>query len=669
MKASLLKLVFLITLLLHTLEVTAMESETLTVEPDLALTTLKELGHSNGYTFEGLQADHEHIFHFPVAREVLSGDGELIIDYRASPHLDGRSMIRVDVNGAPQAARHLGQDSASGRIKIALRQEELQRFPYLNVTVKASLLVDGDRCMNDRLRVNYLHLLPASGLRTTLQRRAGSLRGAWERLPKRVRISLPGNLSIAAYKNVLNLGRRLLEDGKQVEFVRLPHLGELVIASRQELEPVLHQHYLDNESLREQHGLDAISLPADKDAYLLQLPDRQVTVFSEPYESLPTEFFAEPWWQVALGREYAATLIDVNSVRQESDGRLAIPLDRLGLDLSPRYVSRATDWYLPLSPLRLAGNLRPETLHLDMVSSPSDSDTPLMLQIFLNGILQQVSTLPNDGLHHQYRIHLSAHDYKPGHNELHVRVQRNLISGDCHTEPPPYPVQLTAESYLIVNKETRQPSSFHDLHALFADGLDLYVPAPDGQQDLASLAFLSNLFSHNDYPLERTELHFLKQGQQFTPDRPFILLGEGDQALEGAGVRFDRGAIQVANKRGETLLDVDRLPRLTITQIATTGDQHGLWILAREGSPMPVETAMVLENNSVAFSDERGILLTLNPRHREVSLVDYPQYQAWFDHLGRYRFWLLALGWLLLTLLVVQLYGKARKHRQLAGDK
>ena len=664
MKNTCVKVLGAIGMVVFALQIQAQGERSSKAEPDLAFTSLEELGFGSGYTFEGLQSDHQSIFHFPVPREIVSGDGKLIIEYTASPGLDGRSMLRVDVNGAPVAARRLDPEASSGRVEIVLAQKELERFPYLNVMVKASLLVEGDRCTNDRLQANYLHLMPQSGLQIALRRSADSLRGAWEALPKRVRISLSADLSESAYRNVLYLARHLMQEGKRVELLHLPELGELVIAGLQDLEKALHQRYLATEALREQYGIDPIALPAGRDAYLLQLPDRQIAVFSEPFENLPSELFAEPWRQLTLGSQYAADVPAHEGRMQEDEGRLAIPLDRLGLDSTARHVGRASDWYLQLSPYHLAGNLRPETLHLDMVSSPSDTDTPLMLQVFMNGILQQVSTLPNDGEHHQFGIHFSEHDYKPGHNEIHLRVQRNLISGDCMSEPPAYPVQLSSESYLVVNKEVDRPREFNDLHALFADGLDLYVPEPDGASELAQLAFLANLISNNDYPLENAGLYFLAKGQAFKPSRPFILLGQADHSPDEAGVSFDRGVIRVTNKSGKILLDVDRLPRVTVSQLVKAGDQHGLWILAREGEPMPVLREMVLENDSVAFSDERGLLLTLNPAQREVSLIEYPQHQTWFDHLGRYRFWLLALGWLLLTLLVVQLYAKVRKHRQ-----
>ncbi len=634
-------------------------------EPDLVATSLAELGFVSGYTFEGLQSNHEKVFHFPVPRSTVSGPGELIIDYASSPQLDARSMLRVDVNGAPKIARHLGREASRGRLSIPLDQAELQRFEYLNVAVKASLLVNGDRCLNDRLQINYLHLQPDSGLRLQLKSQAGSLREAWDLLPKRVGISLPTQLTEQAFANALLLARHLQRDGKRVEFVHLPSFADLVVSDRQSLEQAIEQRYLTDEEMRLAYGIESIPLPPAKDAYLLRLPDRQVAVFSEPFANLPADLFSTTWRKVALGSAYDARVEDTQADRVDGQDGFRVPLERLGLDLSTRYVSRSTSWFLPLTPSKLAGDLRPDVLHLEMISSPSDTPIPLMLQVFLNGTLQSVKTLPNDGQFHRYTVYLSPHDYTPGHNDLRITVQRNLMSGDCMTEPPAYPVQLTANSYLVVSQQREKPQEFHDLHAWFANGFDLLVPKPDLVTGLANLRFLSNLFSHNDYPLLAERIRFFTPGQTISTPDPFILLGEGDLEVREAGVSFQRGRIQVLNRQGRMLLDVDRLPHLTISQLVQAGQSHGLWILPRDAEPSPMEKPLVLQNNSVAFSDPRGLLLALNPAYREISQIDYPEYQAWFDYLGRYRFWLLALGWLLLTLLVAHLYGKAREHRRL----
>ncbi len=472
------KTTIILLLLLTALGIAVADEEVVAPDADLAATSLAELGFKSGYTFEGLQSNHEQIFHFPVPRTAVSGAGELIIDYESSPQLDARSMLRVDVNGAPRIARHLGRDASRGRLAVSLSQTEIQRFAFLNVAVKASLLMNGDRCLNDRLKINYLHLLPESGLRVPLKLHAENLREAWEILPKRVGISLPAQLTEAAFANALLLARRLQADGKQVDFLQLPELGELIIAPPEALQIALQQRYPAREELRASSGVESIALPPGKDAYLLQLPDRQSVVFSEPFTNLPVELFGPAWRQVVLGGAYDALVSGTPGGRVELDGKLAVPLERLGLDLSTRYVSRSASWHLPLTPSVVAGDLRPEVLHLELISSPSDTDTPLMLQVFLNGALQQVKTLPNDGLPNQLSVFLSPHDYKPGHNDLQLTVQRKLISGDCQTEPPAYPVQLTSSSYLVMSKQLATPREFRDLHAWFAQGVDLYVPRP-----------------------------------------------------------------------------------------------------------------------------------------------------------------------------------------------
>lgn len=50
-----------------------------------------------------------------------------------------RAMLRVDVNGVPKIARHLGWDASRSQLTVELSQAELQCFAYLNLVVRASL--------------------------------------------------------------------------------------------------------------------------------------------------------------------------------------------------------------------------------------------------------------------------------------------------------------------------------------------------------------------------------------------------------------------------------------------------------------------------------------------------------------------------------------------------
>ena len=79
---------------------------------------------------------------------------------------------------------------------------------------------------------------------------------------------------------------------------------------------------------------------------------------------------------------------------------------------------------------------------------------------------------------------------------------------------------------------------------------------------------------------------------------------------------------------------------------------------------LPLDAPLNLVNDDVAFADSSGILLTLSTIQRKISAVDYPEYHDWFDLLGKYRFWLMGLAWLLFTMLVVHLYNKAAEHKR-----
>ena len=636
-------------------------------EADLAITTLTEIGLPSGYTFEGLQADHEKNFHVYIPRSALAGaPGELVIYYRASPELDPRSMLRVDINGSPKGSRSVSGVASEGRLSFAVSDKELRENPYINITVKASLLVSNDYCLDDRLATHFLQILPSSGLQLKLKNHATNLQDAWDILPKEVTVSLPEKLSEEAYGNALLVARYLIDSGKEINYVQLPQLGDVVVANAEEVAAAVKVQYLATEELRKKYGVESIAIPQQKNMFLLDLPDRQVITVAKPYEAAQGEFMSSSWRGLALGRQYQvlkASSKDLAQVKLDGE-RIAIPLTALNADLNTRSVLRSTDWYMPIPSTMLGGDLMPETLNLELVSSPSDTQVPMLLQIFLNGVLQQVETLPNDGQPHQMSIHLSQHDVRSSYNELHIVAMRTANDGSCRSLPPAYPVQITSNSYLVTSRKSGKPQEFRDLGAWFASGVDIYLPELAEQDASKSISFLAKLISHNGYPLEITRIKFYKPEEALKPAGPFIVVGPAALEVKNAGVRFDQGRVQVVNSKGELLLDVDQLPNLAISQLVESGDTYGLWLLQQGKKYIADGKALILESDSVAFFDQNGLIFSMDPDQRNISTVEYPDDQAWFDLLGRYSFWFWALAWILLTLAVVHLYNKSRQHRK-----
>ncbi|WP_287963119.1 hypothetical protein, partial [Alcanivorax sp.] len=299
-----------------------------------------------------------------------------------------------------------------------------------------------------------------------------------------------------------------------------------------------------------------------------------------------------------------------------------------------------------------------------VVSSPAVNDSPYQFQVYLNGVLQQVRTLENDGKKHFVRVELSERDRKPAYNRLDFVVQRVRKEGRCVGVLSAMPVQITPDSYIELKPVKGGIKAFRQLRPLFSSGVDVYLPYERGKRAQDTLAFTAALFSANDYPLQPGHIHFYSPGRSLNPKGPFVVIGRPQLQGIQAGVRFDRGRMRVVDDHDRVLLSSDTVKRVTVLQVAKANGQKGLWVRPGVDGLKAPDRPLVLDEDTVAFADAHGVLLTLDTNTPEVSQVDYLDYQNWFELLGRYRFWLLALGWVLLAVVVVYLLLKAREYRK-----
>ncbi len=627
---------------------------------DIANTSLAEMGFKKGYTFDGLQSNHGKTFFFPLPTAAKALSGELFIDYQPSPGMDSHSMIRVDINGTPAKAQNLSSDGGANRLRIKLNRKQLRKDSFLNVTVRAALLVGGDRCLDNRLGVNFLHIQSTSRLALQLPASTSSIKGAWELLPKTVTISYGSMITEDHYRNLLILAKNLIDEGKQVHITKLPVLGDIIVADKNTLKQAVRTQYPSTwEAFHKR-------LPENTNTFLLNLPDKRSLVFSKPFEKTPVSFMQQPWRHLALAKRYG--IHKAKTVRNDDFlfDRDDISLEKLGMDISTRQVQKSARWDLDLSPDILPATLLPDRLHLELVSTPATREDTYIFQVYLNGILQKVTQLPNEGQRWHLTVNLSRHNMKSTNNQITLIAQRDIINGNCQSQPPSHPVQLTPASYLHVVANDLKTRQFMDLRARFNQGITLYIPQPEGNIG-PELLFLASLISHNKYPLDNTEVYFHSQHVKLEPKRAFIAIGNINMEFDDKPVVFDQGRVVVKASNGKTLLDVDSLPEVTVTQLVKANGFYGLSIMAYEDKLAPLQKPLLLENDSVAFSGRDGQILTLDNNAADVMSIEYPEYESWFTLLDRYRFWLLALGWLLLTLLVVHLYSKAREHQKMTS--
>jgi hypothetical protein len=110
------------------------------------------------------------------------------------------------------------------------------------------------------------------------------------------------------------------------------------------------------------------------------------------------------------------------------------------------------------------------------------------------------------------------------------------------------------------------------------------------------------------------------------------------------------------------LLDLDRLPGVGLAQLVSQSGELGLSLLTPAGGPLPASEKLHLDRDNVAFITEQGVALTLDSREPAISKIAYPDYSDWLDWFAQHRFWVIALGWMLIGATMVGLYRKIRAH-------
>lgn len=611
--------------------------------------TLQDIGYRHGHHFEGARSAHAQTFTFPVPREGVIGDARLRIAYRAAAQLDRRSTLRVDINGRPVRLVPLASGGTDEFIDIAVPRSEFEGASRLAVTVRAALIASDDRCFDERqLALHFVDVLPESRLEFTLGAAAASVRAAWAALPATVRLSVPRTPDLESTRALLQLAALLRRDGRRVESLRLPEIGDLVVAPRAELDA----------ALAATPGWSAAGGPA-ANVLLLRGAQRSALALTHP-DGLRLLGLSAPGWQDLL-RAGAHGHAPGEAAPAAGDW---IGLDALGADLATRYLSGTAEWTLHLTPPRLPGDRRLRTLRASLVATPEGGERHSLLYFHLNGVLQEIRQLDNDGRPHTVSFAIPPDAQRIGDNTLRLVVQRvGAELGDCRGPVASFPVQLLPDSAIQVERHDAPPQRFGDLAATFAGGFDLWLAPDVAAQPEAYLDLLAGLLAQPAIPLEALELRVLDATAGFAPTRAFLLVGQPAGAAPQAPVRFDRGRLRVVDARNRVLLDVDSLPRITVAQLARHNDRHGLWIVPAAPGRLPDPARFTLDADDVAFADDAGIVLTLESKYRSLARVDYPEYVSWFDLLGRYRFWLIALGWTALAVVLLFLYRKAREHR------
>lgn len=615
-------------------------------EPGRVLSTsLADIGFRYGHHFEGAHSAHAHTFFFPIPMDGVK-NGVLKLRYRVSGALDPLSSLRVDLNDHPARQIALNGNGAGDWLEIPVGERDLSR-DHLKVTIRAILVATRDRCFDERaLALHFVDLLPESRFETGLSGAAQTLRSAWATLPNPVRVYLPVSSGSTGFATALEAGVLLHRMNRRITFVGANSDADIVIDK--------------DESLAARFpGFKAAPNGAGGSALVDQNGRRPVILISDRVS--PDVFTGlQPGW-VSLLRGRAVERLAEPAAR--SDVPTLIDLAEWGL-VGGQNVQRQAEWSAELTSPRVPGHMQAASVRLNFIGTPDPKDARFMLSVFLNGALQEVRALDITGKPQSVSIGLTAGGGRKGNNHLRIVINRSEQEGNCSGNSSGSRFELLPGSVLTMKANESAPRIFNDLRATFGRGLDLHVTRASLADAARLLPMLIGVFGNHEYPFDRSRVRIVEDDAEFVPASPFLLVGKPKLPLAESAVRLDRGAVRVLDADQKLLLAVNQLPGLSIAQLARHQGQSGLWLIPASEGPLTPASELFLDQDNVTFADERGIALTVDSRASSVSRIEYPEYQSWLDVIERYRFWLIAFGWAVLLVLLVQLYRKTRIPRK-----
>ncbi len=626
--------------------------------------SLKGLGYEDGISFEGAATGHEAKLAYSVPRDTPISSASIHLRYTTSPLLNKLANVLLLVNGYPLKQVSLTDEKYSSEFKVDI-PVNLLRPGTLDITLKAALLVSDDRCLDSRINSALLHIEADSMLTIGYQGGIASLRDAWLLLPEKVLLTVPNRpFSEDEYNATWEIMDHLYRQGKEISITHYPKIGHIVIGDRSHLKEQL-QLELQSSSFA-QKDLSQLKVLDDNNAIeLINSPLRSVISITNPADISISALMSDTWQKLIAGRQYQTFTAGLSDKPNnfDLDNARAIKLADLGMDTSIRYVRTNTEWNLLLDPFRMPAGTRPSRLFVDLIAPPPPNKAIFSLYAYLNGIMVHAQQLDGGSDVQHLQIPLPSR-YQQLYNDIRIQIMYAEASGDCQQELPAFPVQVLPESTLIVEKNRISPERFVDLPAYLADQFDFYLPSAYLDNPVQSLPFIAAFTARYPVPFDNRQAIFVKpDSSPLSPARPFIALGNVEFSELKAQVSYDRGVIEILDRKGESLLTVDELSKISIAQLVTSKGQHGLWLRSGDGDPYPDVRRLFLNEGDVAFADQSGLLFSLNSVEENLARVHYPAARDWLTIANENRFWIMAFFWLLLVLAIVYLFRRTRQHQ------
>lgn len=620
---------------------------------DVAMTSLYEMGFTQGNVFEGASSEHEFNVFFPLPVDSMAKSGIIKLRYKTSALTGTVPNLRIDINDHTVYSTPLSLDPVTSGLDIPINTEDL-KAGHIKLTVKASIMPTDVRCFDEHtFALHYIQILPETRLELGgLTNEVYSLRGVWSVLPKDVTMSIPNNPSPDIMKVILQAATQLRIAGKTTKFVKLPEMGNMVIAERNELA----------QWLAKTPGVTQSDLTPDSNIAVIHSTSHTFPRFIAMTEAAPErdmQLLARDWRKVTLSGEY----FDQTPKGQNTSTHRTFTLGDMGMNDEPHTITRTTEWKFFAGLPQVPGDMRIKSLHVNVVAPPSKDrmNERLLLFVYVNNILQEVQPLDNTGKTQEFTFNIANYSQWVGRNYVKIMAQR-FAPRDCMNSLSSYTIQITRDSTIEFEHFDVNPRIFNDLHPYFSKSFDLYIEPQFF--DVEHLGLLATTLADQKYDLSDLKVISYDGSTLFKPTRPFMIYGRPKIALDDVTVRFDRGPIEVQTDDKRILMAVKKLPGISIAQVVRHNGFGGLWLAPSEDHNLAEIKEYFLEQGDTSFADPSGEVLNMKTRQMNRAKIEYPEFLDFFSKMGRYRFWIVALGWMSLALVLIMIYRRILQNQK-----
>lgn len=358
-------------------------------------------------------------------------------------------------------------------------------------------------------------------------------------------------------------------------------------------------------------------------------------------------------------RDTPTASIGPTSVARQPTERISI--DDLGLTPPRADVFGRAELAVTIASQSLPGGTRPSRLVLDVMVAPDGAGEKAVVSAFVNEHLLASTVAAIGG---PTRLDFALPDGLVG-TIANVRavVQRRSSQGDCRFEPQGYPAELLGSSQVILSPAGPAARDFSDLASLWANGIQVLLPASTADRPLSVLASLSNVVSALSNKTTPIEVTYVDVNATATPSAPFIAVANTPPAADQR-VRFDRGRVAITDRSERVLLDVGGMTTGAVAQIVTANDFPGLWIrpLSSDGS-LPAAPTISLDRGDVAFLDRSGVALALSTYRDTLLRVAYVDQRSWTTDIDRVWPWIVGAIWAVATIALLLLAQRMYRRR------